>query len=333
MKGINKNLQAISIPEETDLNQLEGQPGYEYTGEYLLRMGVKELPTLLGNILPKVGLATLAGGSDTGKSCILRELAIQCAVGKTEYLGFPLWQNHRSAIMVCTEDDYNATAYILGKQAAGIDPSELKGLRFVFDSETIIEELDGNLSNQPADLVIIDCYGDVAQSDMMDPQKTRAYLNRFATLAKNHECLILFLHHTGKRTEDLKPSKNNLLSSQSFEAKMRLVMELRLDSLDPEIRHLCIVKGNYLPAEFKQDSYVLRFDPETLTFTNTGIRVPFDKLTKGSNDQGKAKWEEAMSLKKQGMTYSQIAEKLGYATKGAVSKLLSKGEQNGWTLQ
>ncbi len=50
---------------------------------------------------------------------------------------------------------------------------------------------------------------------------------------------------------------------------MRLVIELRSDQLDPSLKHLCIVKGNYLPPEFKQQSYVLHFDQQ-MNLTSTG---------------------------------------------------------------
>lgn len=123
-------------------------------------------------------------------------------------------------------------------------------------------ELDRRLTRQPADVVIIDCFSDAFGGDLKDTQKIRSYLHPYQELALKHQCLILFLHHTSKRTEAYEPSKHNLLSGQGFEAKMRLVIELRADISDPTIRHLCIVKGNYLPGNMKRESYVLRFDEE-----------------------------------------------------------------------
>ena len=59
---------------------------------------------------------------------------------------------------------------------------------------------------------------------------------------------------------------------------MRLVIELRTDLKDENLKHLCIVKGNYLGKEHKNSSYVLNFDPNRFLFTNTGDRVAFDQL-------------------------------------------------------
>lgn len=182
--------------------------------------------------------------------------------------------------------------------------------------------MDASLTAKPADLIIIDCFSDVYGGDLKDTQKIRAFLNPYQKLSEKHQCMVLFLHHAGKRTENLEPSKNNLLSGQGFEAKMRLVIELRADLLNPQQRHLCIVKGNYLPASFKKESFVLDFDEQSFTFTNTGERVPFELLVKQpDNDSSKVKYEQAKALKEQGHSYDKIAQLIGYASKGSVSKL------------
>jgi len=56
------------------------------------------------------------------------------------------------------------------------------------------------------------------------------------------------------------PSKEHLLGSQGFEAKMRTVIELRKDYEFPDkYRNLCIVKGNYLSEKYKNESYKFTF--------------------------------------------------------------------------
>jgi hypothetical protein len=128
---------------------------------------------------------------------------------------------------------------------------------------------------------------------------------------------VLLLHHTGKRTEDLPPSKNNLLGSQGFEAMMRLVLELRIDRDNSDLRHLCIVKANYLPKGYKESSYVLRFDSNML-FEDTGARVPFENLTSSHKDREaeKQEWIKiAKPLIEEGKTYQEVSEilkKQGY---------------------
>jgi len=246
------------------------------------------------------------------------------------FLGFDLNLTHRSVIFVSTEDDQQATAFLLSRQAKQHKPELLKNLRFLFDTQDLGTDLEERLTTRPADLVVVDCFADAFGGDLKDTQKIRIYLHRFQELAIKYQCLILFLHHTAKRTENFEPSKNNLLSGQGFEAKMRLVMELRQDLMNPAYRHLCIVKGNYLPASFKRESFVLQFDESCFTFTNTGERVPFELLVKQNEDSSKAKYEQAIELKEKGYTYEQIAEMIGYQSKGSVTKLFDKAKKNGW---
>ena len=94
-------------------------------------------------------------------------------------------------------------------------------------------------------------------------------------MANEFGITVVFLHHIKKSTAGSRPNKNNILGSQGFEAKMRSVMMLTKDTNDTSLRHLCVVKCNYMPEANKADSYVLRFN-EQLAFENTGKRVNLD---------------------------------------------------------
>lgn len=324
--GILNDAAAPEITPEEIAAEVEQatKPTGEITGEDLLNRKIESIPCLVEPFLQRTGLACLAGSSDVGKSTILRQLAIDVAAGKSYWLGWVLNLIHRSAIVVSTEDDATAVSYLLTRQAQGLNPERLKRLRFIFDFENLVEELDSRLTAAPADLVVIDCFADAFGNDLKDTQKIRLYLNRYQSLAEKHQCLFLFLHHTGKRTENFEPSKNNLLSGQGFEAKMRLVIELRADPARADIRHLCVVKGNYLAAEHKRESYVLTFDPGSFTFSETIERTPFEMLVKKPDDEGRAKYEQARELKNEGKTLEEIAKMMGYANRGSVSKLLKR---------
>lgn len=300
----------------------------EITGEMLLNKNIKEIPSLLEPLLPKSGLVCLAGSSDTGKSAFLRQLSMSVSAGLKTFLGMRLNVEHHSAIYVSTEDDETANAYLIGRQNndLNMDPASLRGLRFLFDSEDVVAELDQRLTAQPADLVVVDCFSDLYTGSMNEGNQVRQFLMQYLHLVTKHKCLIIFLHHCGKRTETFMPSKHNLLGSQAFEAKMRLVMELRSDLADVTYKHLCCVKGNYLSADNKSESIKLRFT-EHLTFKETGERVPFENLVPISTNN-EAKYQAIMQLKDDGLTYDEIAKKVGYKDKSGVAKFVQRYEQN-----
>ncbi len=292
------------------------------TGEELLNLNIKEMPCLIEPILPKVGSVALAGSSDSSKSSMLRELGIAICTEREEFLEWGINATHHSTIYVSTEDDQNSIAYLLNKQneQIGLESGDYKSLRYIFNTENLLRTLDEELQIEPADLIIIDAFSDLFNGSINDSTQVRSFLNDYNQLAQDHQCLIIWLHHTGKRTDENTPTKHNLLGSQGFEAKMRVVIELRKDKTDPQLRHLCIVKGNYLPEDYKSKSYVLKFS-ENMTFSNTGQRVPLDKLR--SNNAQDAKIQQAMELSEQGMTQQQIANMMG-VDKSTISRWLNK---------
>lgn len=264
-------------PEKcVDVTNLGTPEKTTFTGEELFNLNADKIPCLIGDIIPKIGLFGLAGSSDTGKSMWFRQLII-CLVKGIPFCGWPIDSIYGKGIFVATEDDQIATSYLLRRQAQS--PDNLKNIRFHFDTDNIPDYLRHELSREPADLVIIDAWSDVFGQNLNDSALIRTTLNEYRSIANTYKCAIGFLHHTGKRTEKLAPSKNNILSGQGFEAKMRLVMELRNDPHDSYYKHLCVVKGNYLSKEYKETSYKLKLDPETFTFSDTGERVPFEELT------------------------------------------------------
>lgn len=293
-------------------------PDYVVTADTLLKNGITEIPYLVSPMFQKVGIAGLVGSSDTGKSTFLRQFAMAIASGEKEFIGYPLQSEHKSVIYVSSEDDEYAISSLLKKQKFdGSDDDAYKGLRFIFNTENLFEKIQDELERQPADCVIIDAFTDICDKEIFRANAVRSFLNEYADVAKKHKCLIIFLHHTKKSSEGLAPSKNNAVGSQGFESRMRVLMEFLPDPEDKHIRHLCIVKGNYVPPEEKESSIVLEFD-DTLIMKRLDKRVPFEELgSKKKNDVKNAEMvAEAIKHSEDGKPIREIAD------------ILSKGERS-----
>ena len=296
---------------------------YLVNGYEMLLNPSESVDCLVEPLLPRAGVAALVGSSDSGKSTLLRGLAMAVASQAKHYLGFEIKARYNRAIYVATEDDEAAISALMHRQIAelGTSSADYATLDFIFETENLLEVLDKTLTDAPADLVVIDAFADLYTGPMNENNRVRSYLNNYSQLAQKHQTLFLFLHHTGKRTETLAPSKHNAIGSQGFEAKMRLVMELRPDPEQNDIRHLCLVKGNYLAEEFKHDSFMLRFTPG-LNFEATGERVPFAMLRDRTTERDEELLEKMRDMREQGMSYRQIAESLGYKSHTAVYQML-----------
>jgi len=304
----------VPQPKNTTVTRPPAAPQPEtdcskFTGDILLKRNVQNIPTLITPLIPKVGLCALAGSSDTGKSSWMRQLAVQICLRHTKFLGFKINATHNRAIYVSTEDDDGAVSFLLNKanQRWQAPPEAYQGLTFIFDTTDLVTKLDDELTARPSDAVFIDAFSDVYGKSLNESNMVRFFLNDFHMLAQKHRTVFIFLHHTGKRTEEQAPSKNNLLGSQGFEAKMRFVAELRSDLQESGKRHLCIVKGNYLPGDYKNESFVLNFD-ENMTFSNTDERTYFDELKTDRKQDGKT---IALQMQSEGKTQTEIAKLLG----------------------
>ena len=297
---------------------------YLVNGYDMLNLSTEAMDCLLDPILPRTGVAALVGTSDSGKSTLLRGLAMAVASGMDEYLGFGLRAKHKSAIYVATEDDASAIGVLMQRQLDELAmPKEAyQTLDFIFEVDNLVDNLDKMLEERPRDLVIVDAFADLYTGPMNENNRVRSFLNSFSQLAVKHSVLIIFLHHTGKRTESLAPSKHNAIGSQGFEAKMRLMMELRPDPERYDIRHLCIVKGNYLSDEYKHDSFELRFT-DSLNFEPTGERVPFAALRERNDDMDE-KVLLAQEMRNEGKTLQEIADALGYKSPSTIYNLLNR---------
>jgi hypothetical protein len=286
---------------------------------------------LLEGVFESDGLACLAGPTDSGKSMLLRDFCIAIAEMQDTFLGFKLNAKHNSALFVSTEDGKQMTTELLSKQYEGLlYESTQKNLRFIFNPENVINSLSEALEESPVDLVVLDCFGDIFEGDSNKSNEIRVFLKPYLKLSEKYQCLFLILHHTNKRSEYGAPSKHNLHGGQGFQAKMRTVVELRIDPTEKYLRHFCIVKGNYLPTEQKDKSFVLHFDTDNLRFISKGERAEYSSLYEPVFDfEKRENFKKAFTLKMSGLKHKEIAPKIG-VSESTVSRLLKEGIERGW---
>ena len=295
------------------------------TGKELLSNEIEEIPQLVAPIFHRVGLGAMIGSSDTGKSSMLRDLCVS-VVTERPFLDWEVSPIHNRAYYVSTEDDKLAISYLLKKQNIdyGLKPKDLENLINIFETDNLIVRLEKELSEKPADLIIIDAFADVFNGQLYETNRVRAFLNEYSQLAQRHQCLVIFLHHTNKRSDNLEPSKHNALGSQGFEAKMRLMIELKSDTQSANKKYFCIVKGNYLSHKFKTHAYDLQFT-ENMTFKNLETRTHYELLTQKSETKEviEAEYKDIKELKDRGRTLEEIGLDLG-VSRATIARKISR---------
>ena len=316
------------LQKEIENNQIEVENEQEeafevISGSTLLGDDIKAIPMLIPPLFHRIGLALLIGSSDIGKSTILRQLCICIVTGKP-FLGMDVKSIFRRALYVSSEDDEMSISYLLKRQnnEFKLKPEELEGLRFIFETDQLLERLEKELMIRRYDVIVVDALTDLINSDLYKANEVRYFLNQYSQLAKKYECLVIFLHHTKKNAENLAPSKNNSLGSQAIEAKSRLVLEFKANLNNATIRHLCPVKGNFIPSELKRNSIDVMFTDD-LTFKSLGTNTPFEKIntTEVSLSNLEAEYNEIISLKEQGLNYREIGLKFGVSHVTVMNKV------------
>ena len=296
----------------------------EFNAYELYNAGAESIPKLLNPLLQATGLASVVGMSDSGKSTFLRQLAISIALNLKEFLGFKLKGRTNKVIYVSTEDDPDSIRYTLKQQVDSIlldnenaDIKSLENIKFIFDTHNLTQNLKRKLQQDPVDLIIIDAFADVFDKELNANTQVRAFLNTYDQIAKEHKCLIIFLHHITKSGSQKAPSKNNIIGTQGFEAKMRVVLEIRPMKSSLNTVKLMVLKANFLKSEYKRFVYRLEMSGK-LVFKKVGFydnsednnreSIPITKSIPKSKDP--IILEQIKKLKEDGLTDRDIETKL-----------------------
>lgn len=260
-----------------------------YNAVELLALGNSEPNYLMSPIFPQKGSAVIAGKPDTGKSQFVRQLCIQVANGIKSFLGFELNIVHQSAIYVATEDGIEATTYLLNKQLNGLQNSAKENLRFIMgdtlEQEEILKCLDDELTAKKADLVIVDSFGDIFKgNDSNNNMAMRNTVKLFDKIAKKHHCLILFVHHINKGAYRVTPGQEHIQGGAGLLQKVRLAIQL--SEGEGDIRYFSVVKGNYCPKHYKDNSLILHFNEDNFLFNYNGETIKTADINNiNSNDK------------------------------------------------
>ena len=94
-----------------------------------------------------------------------------------------------------------------------------------------------------------------------------------------------FIHHINKEAYKQPPGQEHIQGGAGLVQKVRLAIQLTEGH--GNIRCLSIVKGNYCPLEYKQNSIELLFSEETFLFSATGKKVPTNELVEDSIQKAK----------------------------------------------
>jgi hypothetical protein len=236
---------------EANVNESK-TPSFVITGKTLFESPVPDNPMLWGHLLPKVGIALIVGSSDGGKSSLMRQFVDAIVFKEPEFLGQKLDARFNSAIYVSSEDtDEDIKRIMKREHLAGRDSDPYDNISYIFDITGIEDKIRELLNIRPVDCVILDSLNDFLKGDVNSAFYSRILLENIRSLVMQYKCLFVIIAHYRKNAPETNPTKNDVLGSQSFEAKARVVISLERDKGNPNDRILRITKGNYVSEDLK----------------------------------------------------------------------------------
>lgn len=281
LKLIEETLRTGAIPDEEK---------FVYDGIEIIEFGQMSPQYLMPPIFPQKGTAVLAGKPDTGKSQIARQLCIHVALGLKQFIGFDLKIKHQRSVYVATEDGMEACSFLYQQQLKGLGQQPTKNIQFIiadtFEQEEVLKHLDETLTAAPADLVVVDSFGDIFKGfDSNSNMAMRNTVKIFDRIAKKHNCLILFVHHINKGAYRQAPGQEHIQGGAGLVQKVRLAIQLTQG--EGFLKYFTVVKGNYCPRDYKANAIELEFSEENFLFTPTGNLVPIEQLGVQPNKEEK----------------------------------------------
>lgn len=248
---------------------------------------------LWGNHIVKGRINAIIGGSDLGKSTLIRLLATAVAQKKDDFLTLPIRGVSNKVLIVSLEDGERE----VGKFYQDFRPEFegepfMENIHFCFEHDKASLKTIRKLNSMfNYDAIFIDSYSEVFKGHSSNDQvETRAFIKPFNTLGKATNAAFVFLHHLNKRAKEHQVSKKDILGSSGFEQIARSV--LILSKVKDRRRSLKIGKGNFVTSAVKKKEVIFDFNEETLDFDFVELREAKPK----SNTDNKKQFNEQIAF-------------------------------------
>lgn len=229
-----------------------------YPAGLLSKMKFSNKDFIVSGILPTRALCGLVGSSESGKSLFALQFAFSYMM-ETKFISYPV-RGGKKVIYFALEDSQHSLDSRFKKLSLTLNVSQKRkidrNLIFSHVGENISNTLREHLLEHPkTGLVFIDTHSNLMSGkDLNSSGDTRSMLGPLYDICINHELTIILIHHLNKNSAKGSGfNKNSINGSQSFEAQMRIIIELNKKVLEGgETKYnVAITKGNNVSENVK----------------------------------------------------------------------------------
>ncbi|PZV79581.1 AAA domain-containing protein [Algoriphagus aquaeductus] len=278
----------------------------------LEKMKYEDLDYIIPGILSSDSLCALVGGSDSGKSLLTLQFAISYVISK-DFIGHTV-NGGKKVLYLSFEDSNGTLAGRFQRLCSKLSKEEIalvkENLFFKNQRDNFVLQILDHLKRNPdTGVIIVDTFAEIASGrDINNSGEVRDVLKPLQEICFQNQLAIITIHHIGKAPEkEDKMSKTGIVGSQSFEAAMRVVIQMNKSK--NQFR-LGITKGNDIVESKKapNSTISLTHDLESLWFFKT-IAIKSVSVSKGTKQAKKADWKQIFEDEKE-LRYGVILQRL-----------------------
>lgn len=227
--------------------------------DLILRVESEPEPTIIWNGIVEGSKGLFVGLSKTGKTTMAENLAISIAVGKNEYLGFPLSGIPKKVLFVNLEESYKIRTLRNIKQISKLTPpqKDLFDENYISTPDDFPEFMNSDedwtklrdyIIDSEADVIFIDSLSHMIKGQIESSEVCLKFVQKFRDCMSTLKKTTIVVHHNVKGND--KPiTQDSIAGSRVVSQEFEYAIGLSNIPTESGGKYLCMLYNKYIETD------------------------------------------------------------------------------------
>lgn len=227
---------------------------------------------MVDKIMTRGGVTTIAGSDGVGKSFLALQFALACISG-TEFLGFNIKKQYKVLLVqfeLSNQELRNRLKTMYSFFSKDIKNPGYLDIKGVTENSVFVDNwtmIDGSLSSNDYDILIVDNLYTSTEKDVQNNQELSKLMSKIADIKNKHNIGIMLINHHTKMSADTKTlNKDMIRGGKSFTDFVSNALQVAQSNLSHELKIFKLTKCRSQQAEILNIPFCMEFDENTLCF-------------------------------------------------------------------
>jgi RecA-family ATPase len=227
--------------------------------DLILRVESEPEPIILWNGIVEGSKGMIVGLSKTGKTTMAENLAVSIAVGKTEYLGFPISGIPKKVLFVNLEESYKIRTLRNIKQISKLTSSERalfnenyfstpEDFPEFMNSDEDWDKLRGYIIASEAEVIFIDSLSHMVKGQIETSDVCLKFVQKFRHYISNLNKTTIVIHHNVKGN-DKAITQDSIAGSRVVSQEFEYAIGLSNIHTESGGKYLCMLYNKYIETD------------------------------------------------------------------------------------